>query len=71
MDLRIFVKIGPELAINIVPSENMDVINFWKTPMLIDSMFIFDVNKKNIIYIVDTFANNVMKSNEKYCKPSG
>ena len=60
-----FVNIGPKLARNIVPSENMNTYNFWITPMLI-LCFLYDVNKKEIIDIVNTLENKLSKDKDDF-----
>ena len=71
------MNIGPELARNIVPPEHMDIYHYLDNPET-DSMFLFNVNKKEIIDIVNSFENKLSKDKDgfnmyimkKICKPS-
>ena len=60
-----FVNIGPELAWNIVPPEHMDIYHYLYNPKT-DSMFLFNVNKKEIIDIVNSFENKLSKDKDGF-----
>ena len=48
-----FINIGPDLANNIVCQENNDVLQY----MNVNSMFLHDVNKKEILNVIKSFGN--------------
>ena len=62
---KFFVNIGPELARNIVPPEHMDIYHYLDN-LKTDSMFLFNVNKKEIIDIVNSFENKLSKDKDGF-----
>ena len=52
-----FVNIGPELAKNIFCPENNDVLQYMKYRKYVNSMFLHDVNKKEILDVIKSFGN--------------
>ena len=59
------MNIGPELARNIVPPEHMNIYHYLDNPKT-DSMFLFNVNKKEIIDIVNSFENKLSKDKDGF-----
>ena len=59
------MNIGPELARNIVPPEHTDIYHYLDNPKT-DSMFLFNVNKKEIIDIVNSFENKLSKDKDGF-----